>query len=138
MGWGTLGFGLPAAVGAAAAGGGRRVVLISGDGGLLYAIGELATVVEHDLPVTSIVVDDGGYGMLRFAGPARFGREFDMDLRSPDFVALGHGFGMPSRAAPLDGSNVPAELKAALAASGPSLLVLDGSLVPPRMSRLWE
>lgn len=138
MGWGTLGFGLPASIGAAIAAEGRRVVCISGDAGLLYSVGELATVAQHDLPLSLIVVDDGGYGMLRFAGKARFERDYDMDLRSPDFVGLGTSFGIRSRATDLDSDGVERELRRSVAEPGPSLLVLRGTLEPPRMSRLWE
>ena len=138
MGWGTLGSGLPAAIGAAVAGAGRRVVCIAGDAGLLYAVGELATVAEHDLPITLILVDDGGYGMLRFAGQARFGREFDMDLRSPDFAALAGAFGIEARVTDIDAEVAVREMRDAVSAPKPSLLVMRGQFEPPRMSRLWE
>ena len=65
VGWGTLGFALPAAVGAAA-GSGRPTLVVAGDGGIPFAVGELATLVQEQLPVTVLVVDDGGYGMLRY------------------------------------------------------------------------
>lgn len=138
MGWGSLGFGIPAAVGAAAGAGGSRVICICGDAGFLYATGELATVAEHELPITFVVVDDAGYGMLRFAGPARFGREVDVSLRSPDFAALAASFGIPSVVAGLDDAAAVGGLRTTLSASGPSVIVLRGSLEPPRMSRLWE
>ncbi len=48
----------------------RPVVSVSGDGGMLFAIGELATVAQEQLPLTAVVVDDGGYGMLRFGHDA--------------------------------------------------------------------
>ncbi len=65
MGWGTLGFAFPAALGAALAGTGPTVS-ISGDGGFLFACGELATMAQEQLPFTAVIVDDGGYGMLRY------------------------------------------------------------------------
>ena len=90
MGWGTLGFAFPAALGAAATGRGRAVAVV-GDGGFLFACGELATAVQEQLPVTVVLVDDGGYGMLRFdqvqAGVPTRG----VDLVTPDFVALAAG-----------------------------------------------
>jgi acetolactate synthase-1/2/3 large subunit len=138
MGWGTLGFGLPASIGAATAAPGRRTVCIIGDAGLLYAAGELATIAENQLPVTVVVNDDGGYGMLRFAGRARFGREVGMDLRSPDFVALAGSFGIAAQTTEIGDRGLPAALRKSVEGPGPSLLVVRGSLEPPRMSRLWE
>jgi acetolactate synthase-1/2/3 large subunit len=138
MGWGTLGFSLPASIGAATAAPGRRTVCIVGDAGLLYAAGELATVAENELPVTIVVNDDGGYGMLRFAGRARFGREVGMDLRSPDFVALAASFGIAAQTTEIGDPGLPAAVRESVEGPGPSLLVIRGSLEPPRMSRLWE
>ena len=93
MGWGTLGFAFPAALGAALAGTGPTVS-ISGDGGFLFACGELATMAQERLPFTAVIVDDGGYGMLRYdqqkAGEATYG----VDLATPDFAALAESFGV--------------------------------------------
>ena len=85
MGWGTLGFAFPAALGASLAGTGPTVS-ISGDGGFLYACGELATMAQERLPFTAVIVDDGGYGMLRYdqqlAGEASYGVDLaDAGLR---------------------------------------------------------
>ncbi len=95
MGWGTLGFAFPAALGAALAGTGPTVS-ISGDGGFLFACGELATMAQERLPLTAVIVDDGGYGMLRYdqelAGDAPYG----VDLETPDFAALAQSFGLPA------------------------------------------
>jgi len=65
VGWGTLGFAFPASIGTALASTGPAVC-VTGDGGFLFACGELATVREAKIPVTMVLVDDGGYGMLRF------------------------------------------------------------------------
>ena len=95
LGWGTLGYAFPASLGAALAGDGP-VVAISGDGGFLYACGELATVAQERIPLTACIVDDGGYGMLRYdqakAGEATYG----VDLHTPDFAALAESFGLPA------------------------------------------
>ncbi len=100
LGWGTLGYAFPAALGAALADGGP-VVSISGDGGFMYACGELATVAQERIPLTAVIVDDGGYGMLRYdqakAGEATYG----VDLHTPDFAALAGSFGV--RAETVDG-----------------------------------
>ena len=72
LGWGTLGCAFPQSLGAALAGAGP-VVSVSGDGGFLFACGELATARQESLPLTALIVDDGGYGMLRY-DQARTGR----------------------------------------------------------------
>ena len=82
MGWGTLGFAFPASLGAALAGGGP-VVSVSGDGGFLFACGELAAVAQEELPVTTVIVDDGGYGMLRFDQRRTGQASFGVDLHAP-------------------------------------------------------
>ena len=65
LGWGTLGHAFPAGLGAALAGTGPAVS-ISGDGGFRFACGELATLAQEKIPLTAVIVDDGGYGMLRY------------------------------------------------------------------------
>jgi thiamine pyrophosphate-dependent acetolactate synthase large subunit-like protein len=127
--WGTLGFALPASLGAAA--GGDRTVCVCGDGGFLFACGELATLVQEQLPVTVILTDDGGYGMLRFdqaeAGAERFG----VDLETPDFVALAKSFGLP--AVRVDGfrEEFRKRLSERLDTNGPSVIVVNAKLRPP-------
>ena len=64
VGWGTLGFGLPASLGPSSAG--VATLVICGDGGIAFGLGELATVAQEQLPLTILLHDDGGYGMLRF------------------------------------------------------------------------
>ena len=101
LGWGTLGFGLPAAVGAAAAGVGP-VLAVVGDAGFLYYPGELATAVEQGLDVVVLVVNDAGDGMLRFDEERRYGRTFAADLLTPDLERLAAAFGVPYAAASID------------------------------------
>ncbi len=130
MGWGTLGFGFPSALGAALAGEGPTVC-VTGDGGFLFACGELATVVAERIPVTIVVVDDGGYGMLRF-DQARVGeRPFGVDLVQPDFAALARSFGLP--AATIDGFGPAYEdaLRRAIASHAPEVIVVRAALKPP-------
>jgi acetolactate synthase-1/2/3 large subunit len=130
MGWGTLGFAFPAALGAAAAGSGRAVAVV-GDGGFLFACGELATAVQERLPVTVVLVDDGGYGMLRFdqvqAGVPTRG----VDLVTPDFVALAGAFGVPAQAVDGFGEAFEEAFAKALATDGPSLVAVRAALTPP-------
>jgi acetolactate synthase-1/2/3 large subunit len=139
LGWGTLGYGFPAALGASLAGGGP-VVAVCGDGGFLYACGDLATVAQERLPLTTVIVDDGGYGMLRYdqdvAGDDRYG----VDLHTPDFGALAEAFGV--RAETVDG--LDDEFGEALARhvedAAPSVLVArtpEPLVPPPNTSPNW-
>jgi thiamine pyrophosphate-dependent acetolactate synthase large subunit-like protein len=130
VGWGTLGFAFPASIGACLAGTGPTVC-VCGDGGFLFACGELATVAQERVPVTIVLVDDGGYGMLRF-DQARAGREtFGVDLSTPDFVVMADAFGIP--ATPVDGFGPAFEqaLTRAVAGDQPEMIVVRAALKPP-------
>ena len=70
------------------------MVCVTGDGGFLFACGELATMREAAIPVTVVLVDDGGYGMLRYDQTAAGEEPFGVDLVGPDFVALARSFGV--------------------------------------------
>ncbi|HEX2163722.1 MAG TPA: thiamine pyrophosphate-dependent enzyme, partial [Thermoanaerobaculia bacterium] len=133
LGWGTLGFALPASIGAAVAGAGRAVA-ICGDGGALFAIGELATLAQERLPATVVVHNDACYGMLRYDEERRFGRAFAVDLDAPDFVALARSFGIPAWKADLADGDFESALSAALDVDGPSLVEVTGTLSPPRVT----
>jgi thiamine pyrophosphate-dependent acetolactate synthase large subunit-like protein len=130
MGWGTLGFAFPASIGAALAGLGPTVC-VSGDGGFLFACGELATVVQERVPLTIVLVDDGGYGMLRF-DQSRAGEEsFGVDLATPDFAALAQSFGVPARALDGFGPEFEQALHEALTSGEPNMIVVHAALGPP-------
>jgi thiamine pyrophosphate-dependent acetolactate synthase large subunit-like protein len=127
LGWGTLGFALPAAIGAAAAG--RNAIVVCGDAGLLFAPGELATAVQEKLPIVVVVVNDRGYGMLRFDEDERFEDRFAVDLATPDFVALARSFGAKARATST--KTFGRDLAWASKQKGPALLQLDAAWPPP-------
>ncbi|MEL6375115.1 MAG: thiamine pyrophosphate-dependent enzyme [Pseudomonadota bacterium] len=92
---GTLGWGLPTALGAKAAMPDRPVLAISGDGGILYAIGELATAVRHKLSVTLVIFTDNAYGNVRRIQATHYdGRTIASDLANPDYVKLAESFGV--------------------------------------------
>jgi acetolactate synthase-1/2/3 large subunit len=130
MGWGTLGFAFPAAIGAALAGAGPAVC-VTGDGGFMFACGELATAIEASVPLTIVLVDDGGYGMLRF-DQARAGDEpFGVDLVRPDFVALAAAFGVRARSVDGFGPDYAGALRDAIAAGEPRMIVVRAALKPP-------
>jgi acetolactate synthase-1/2/3 large subunit len=130
LGWGTLGFGFPAALGAAA-GGANRVVAVCGDGGFLYACGDLATLAQEELPVTVIVVDDGGYGMLRYDQQHLGLDARGVDLATPDFTALVRSFGVRAEAVDGFGDAFADRLAELVAAPGPNALVVRAALTPP-------
>ncbi|MFC8092357.1 thiamine pyrophosphate-binding protein [Streptomyces sp. NPDC057301] len=126
QGAGGLGYGFPAALGAAAADPARPVLAVSGDGGALYSIAELATARQYDLPVTWLIVDDGGYGILREYMTDAFGEATATELTRPDYVALAESFGVPGvRTTP---ETLEADLAKALSEPGPSVVVLPAVL----------
>ena len=131
LGWGTLGFGLPAALGAAAA---RRapVLAVVGDAGLGYYLGELATAREHDLDLTVVCVNDRGYGMLRFDEERRFGRTFAADLFTPDLESLAAAFDVPYTEARLTDASLPSAVARAIEDGGVHMIEVRASLYPPR------
>jgi acetolactate synthase-1/2/3 large subunit len=104
---------------------------ICGDGGFLYACGELSTLAERQPRLTVLLVDDGGYGMLRFDQQQAGDQTFGVDFPTADFVALAHSFGVPATRVSGPGHELRSALASALAAEGPRVVVLDLSLQPP-------
>jgi len=95
---GTMGFGLPAAIGAALANPEKRVICFSGDGSIMMNIQELATLAECDLDVTVIVLDNGVLGMVRQQQSLLFAKNFSACKyeRRSDLVRIAEGFGIVS------------------------------------------
>lgn len=127
VGWGTLGFGFPASLGAALSG--RPTVAIVGDGGFLFACGDLATAAQERLPVTVLLVDDGGYGMLRYDFTKDGEEPVGTELEPPDFVALAKAFRLPAEEVGLE--DLGPVLARHVAAREPSVLVMKTSFTPP-------
>lgn len=125
QGSGGLGFAFPGAV-AAAVGSGRRTLAVSGDGGALYSIAELAAARQHDADVTWLIIDDGGYGILREYMTEAFGEATATELARPDFVALARSFGIPAER--LDVDSVGAAVARSFEQRGPVVLVLPALL----------
>jgi acetolactate synthase-1/2/3 large subunit len=125
LGWGTLGCAFPQAIGAALAAAGP-VVSVSGDGGFLYACGELATVAQERIPVHAVVVDDGAYGIL------------GMKLQSPDFEAMARSFGVRAETVDGLGEAFEAKLQHHATLAEPTVLVARAALgPPPNVSPRW-
>jgi acetolactate synthase-1/2/3 large subunit len=118
-----MGFGLPAAIGAALAAPGRRVVCVSGDGSLLMNVQELATLAELDLPVAVLVFNNAQLGLVRQQQELFYHQRYEASRFTavPDFAALAQAFGV--RGLRLDPRHDPlADLAAALAAPGPCVI----------------
>jgi len=135
-GSGTLGYGLPAAIGAACAGRQHglegRTICIAGDGGFQYTLHELATLAQYELPVKILLVNDNAYGVIGFLQRTFFGETHEVRLKNPDFPALAAAYGIPAWSVTgLDG--LRDKMDEWLNASGPALLEWRTELKAP-----WE
>jgi acetolactate synthase I/II/III large subunit len=123
-GYGTLGYALPAALGAKLARRDRPVVALIGDGGLQFTIGELATAVELALPLPILVWNNHGYAEIKRYMAERDIPEIGVDIHTPDFLAVARGFGCAAaRAKSLD--ELSRLLREANLRSGPTVIEID-------------
>jgi acetolactate synthase-1/2/3 large subunit len=107
----NLGFGFNTALGVKVANPDKAVVSVSGDGGFMFGVQELATAVQHNIAVVAIVFNNNAYGnVLRDQKQTYSGRYIGSDLTNPDFVKLGESFGVKSFRA-----TSPNELKSLIA-----------------------
>jgi acetolactate synthase-1/2/3 large subunit len=126
-GYGALGYGLPAAIGAARATGGP-VVCIAGDGGLQFTLTEIGAAVEEGLRVIVLVWNNSGYGEIKSYMVERRITPVGVDLHTPDFVAIAKAYGVSGvRMETLEA--LPALLGEAAARPGPTLIEFDESVV---------
>lgn len=101
-GFGTLGYAVPAAIGAALTGAVERVVAVTGEGGLLFSVQELATVAELGLKCITVVFVNGGFREIR-DGMENLGvTPVGVDFTSPDFVTLAAAFGISAESVAAD------------------------------------
>ncbi|WP_422746502.1 thiamine pyrophosphate-dependent enzyme [Mycobacterium sp. WMMD1722] len=92
-GFATLGYGLPAAIGASVARPGEPVATVLGDGAVMFSVQELMTLIELGLPVPVVVVDNGGYREIEDQERTRGIAPLGVRLRTPDFAALAVAMG---------------------------------------------
>jgi len=93
----NLGFGYDTALGVKVANPTKAVVSISGDGGFLFGVQEMATAVHHRINVVSIVFNNNAFGNVRRDQQTNYqGRYIGAALSNPDFVRLGESFGLAS------------------------------------------
>ncbi len=135
----SMGYDLPAAIGAAIAHHGKRIICIAGDGSIQLNIQELQTVVHNVLPIKIFVLNNGGYLSMRTTQEKFFGRYIGESPQSgvsfPDIVGLAQAYGLQSMR--IEGEGFETIMKNALNLSGPVLceIMLD-SLQPfePKLS----
>ena len=122
-GAGTMGFGLPAAIGAQIAHPEALVVCVSGDASVLMNIQELSTAVQHRTPVKLVLSNNGYMGMVRQWQQLIHGNRLSHSYTEalPDFVALAHAFGWQARRV-TERAELDAALAECLASSGPFFL----------------
>ena len=122
---GTLGSGFPTALGAKVAHPDRPVVAITCDGGFMFGVQELATAVQFNIAVVTLVFNNNSYGNVRRDQIERFdGRVVASDLVNPDFVKLAESFGVKASRVTSPDHFRPA-LENALAHGGPTLLAIE-------------
>lgn len=94
-GLGTMGFGLPAAIGASFAKSGKTVFALEGDGSLMMSVAELATIAEYNLDIKIILFNNNSLGMIREYQKNNFNARYsEVFPKNPDFIALAKAFGI--------------------------------------------
>jgi acetolactate synthase-1/2/3 large subunit len=126
-----IGMGLSFGIGASIGASGRKVVTLSGDGGFVVNLGELWTAAQEQANVVFIVMNDGGYGVIRNIQDAQYqGRRGNTDLAMPDYAKLAQSAGIAFwRAGTLDAFGTAAA--EAMAHKGPALIEVDMAELGP-------
>lgn len=125
-----LGWSLPAAIGVVAALPDERTVVLCGDGGFAYAVGELATVAEASLPITFVILNNSSLGWIRWYRRVSFGRGHERaDFGAVDYAAVAAAYGLHAERV-ADPHRLAAALDAAVAVDGPALVEV--------VSEVWE
>ena len=127
---GTLGWGVATAIGVKVARPDVPVVAVSGDGGFLFNAQELATAVQHRIPVVIVLVNDGAYGNVRRIQADSFGnRLIASDLRNPDFQKFVDSFGALALRATSPGELRQA-LRTAFKSDVPAVIEVPAGVMP--------
>lgn len=117
-GYGTLGYALPAALGAKLARPDQPVMAVIGDGGLQFTIGELASAVELGLPLAILLWNNAGYAEIKRYMAEREIPQIGVDIYTPDFLAIAKGFGLAAKRA----ESLDAFISALTELTGPTLI----------------
>lgn len=129
-GFGTLGYALPAAIGAKLARPDTPSLAILGDAGVMFTIQDLMTAVQERVAAVILVFNDRGYGVERRHQDHLYGRRSGVDILPPDFVAVAKGFGAEALRVD-DLTQVGSAVSAALEAAGPTLIEIPNSFAHP-------
>ncbi|HLH73034.1 MAG TPA: thiamine pyrophosphate-dependent enzyme, partial [Chloroflexota bacterium] len=121
---GTLGYGFATALGVQVGNPHRKVVSINGDGGFMFNVQEVSTMVRHKINLVAVVFDDGAFGNVRRIQRDSFGgRNIASDLQNPDFVKLAEAFGV--RGIRAEGArDLQVAVREALRANEPALIAV--------------
>jgi acetolactate synthase-1/2/3 large subunit len=133
-GMGTMGFGLPAAVGAKIARPDKQVIAFLGDGGFQMTIQELGTILHYKIPVKIIILNNSFLGMVRQWQDMFFKKRYaSTELVNPDFVTIAAGFKIPAKLV-AKREDLKKSLIEMLSADGPYLLDIqiekEGNVLP--------
>jgi acetolactate synthase-1/2/3 large subunit len=121
-GMGTMGFGLPAAIGASIGKPGSQVITFIGDGGFQMTIQELGTILHYKIPVKIVILNNDFLGMVRQWQDMFFDKRYAMtELVNPDFIKIAEGFSIPARKV-VKREDLQSSLKEMLNSKGPYLL----------------
>ena len=124
-GLGTMGFGLPAAMGAKLGVKDREVVLFTGDGGMQMTIQELGTIAQEKLPVKMVILNNHFLGMVRQWQELFFEKRYSFtEIFSPDFVKVADAYGIPGQKVNAR-ENLESALQTMLDSKGPYLLEIS-------------
>ncbi len=119
---GTLGYGYATALGVMAGNMDKKVIQISGDGGFMFTVQELATAVQYQLPLVSIIFNDNRFTNVQRQQKEWFdGRVICSDLHNPDFVKMAESFGAAGFSAQ-DPESLRVAIQAAFKEKGPSII----------------
>lgn len=128
---GAIGQGLSMSIGAALAQGARKTVLLSGDGGFMLNVGELATAVQEQTDIAMVLMNDGGYGVIKNIQDAHYGaRQVYADMGNPNFAQLSAAMGVPHEVVQTIDA-FPQAFERAIAEAGPAIVEVDMGMIGP-------
>lgn len=128
---GAIGLGLAHAIGSSIANPDKKVVGLVGDGGLMLGIGEIATMAQENTDMVLMIMNDGGYGVMRGIQNNYFGgRQYFNELHTPDYQKLGESMGVKSwKVGSADEFKIA--IKDAIDFNGPAVIELDMHAIGP-------